>query len=226
MRALTPSRSAPFRSTRSRAARSRPARGRRPGGLPVGLTVAALSAAAVSTAGLAASATAEPLPRVNLIVNGNFDSYPWIWACDGHVGTSGIPHVHYMTGFPTADNTAGCSQRVRVLPNSAYTLSATVRGPFAFAGVSGAKGENASTWSSESDWNNLSVNVTTGPDTTELTVYFHGWYEQAAFDVRSVSFIGPGYEPSPCGETSAPSPTASGPQSPTPSPSCQRTYIP
>ncbi|MFB7470156.1 carbohydrate binding domain-containing protein [Kitasatospora sp. NPDC056184] len=205
---------------------ARPARGRRPGGLSVGLAVAGLVATAASTVGLAASA-AEPLPYVNLVLNGNFDSYPWIWACDANVRSSSIPHNHYVTGLPTADNNARCSQRVRVLPNSTYTLYATVRGPFAFAGVSGAAGENASTWSSQGDWNNLSVNVTTGPDTTELTVYFHGWYEQAAFDVRSVSFIGPGYEPHPCGDQATPSPTATdGPASPTPSPTCRRTYIP
>ncbi|MFJ4093914.1 hypothetical protein ACIPYS_20240 [Kitasatospora sp. NPDC089913] len=191
---------------------------RRRGGLFVGLVVGALTAAAAavglaSGAGFAAGA-ADPLPNVDLVLNGGFDSYPWIWKCDGDVRGSSIPHDHYVTGYPSADNNARCSQRVRVLPNSGYLLNATVRGPFAFVGATGAGGENASTWSSGSGWNNLSVQVRTGPDTTELTVYFHGWYEQAAYDVRRVSFSGPGYPPHPCGEPGGPSPT------------CWRTYIP
>ncbi|MFB7670451.1 hypothetical protein ACFC26_03455 [Kitasatospora purpeofusca] len=212
---------------------SRP--GRRRGRLSVGLAVSALAAAA-STVGLASSAgfaagAADPQPHAELILNGGFDSYPWIWKCDGSVGSSSIPHDHYVTGYPTGDNNARCTQRVRVLPNSHYQLSATVRGSFAFVGVTGAGGENASTWSSRSDWNNLSVQVDTGPDTTELTVYFHGWYEQPAYDVRRVSFSGPGYPPPPCGEPGSPSPTPTGTDgpgspSPTPTPTCQRTYIP
>ncbi|MFF8770729.1 hypothetical protein [Kitasatospora sp. NPDC015120] len=133
--------------------------------------------------------------------------------------------VHPRPGRPTAGSNARCSQRVRVQPSSSYTLSATVRGPFAFAGVSGAAGENASTWSGQSEWNDLSVQVTTGPDTSELTVYFHGWYGQAAYDVRRVSLVGPGLEPSPCGEPASPTATG-GPSSPAPSPTCRRTYIP
>ncbi|MFE7562731.1 carbohydrate binding domain-containing protein [Kitasatospora sp. NPDC057500] len=203
----------------------RPARRNRRGRLPVGLTVAALTAAA-SAVGLAGS-SANPLPRVDLILNGAFDSYPWIWSCESNVSASSIPHDHYVTGHPTADSNARCSQRVRVQPNSTYTLSTTVRGPYAFVGVSGAAGENASTWSGRSSWNDLSVQVTTGPDTTQLTVYFHGWYEQAAYDVRRVSFIGPGYQPSPCGEPDSPSPTATGSSAtPSPTPTCWRTYIP
>ncbi len=203
----------------------RPARRRGRDGLTVGLAVAALTAAA-STVGLAATA-ADPLPRVELIVNGAFDSYPWIWTCEANVRSSSIPHDHYVSGRPTADSTARCAQRVHVRPNSAYTLSATVRGPFAFVGVTGATGENASTWSGLDSWNDLSVRLTTGPDTTELTVYFHGWYEQAPYDVRRVSFVGPGFEPRPCGDQETPSPTATdGPASPSPTSTCGRTYIP
>ncbi|WP_435651693.1 hypothetical protein [Kitasatospora purpeofusca] len=192
------------------------------------LTAAAATVGLASGSGFAAGA-ADPQPHANLILNGGFDSYPWIWKCDGSVWSSSIPHNHYVTGHPTADNNARCTQRVRVLPNSTYLLYATVRGPFAFVGVTGAGGENASTWSSLSDWNNLSVQVDTGPDTTELTVYFHGWYEQPTYDVRRVSFSGPGYPPPPCGYPDGPSPTPTGtdgPGSPSPTPTCQRTYIP
>ncbi|GAA1401777.1 hypothetical protein GCM10009639_44540 [Kitasatospora putterlickiae] len=206
-------------------ARSRPARRSRRDRPPVGLAVAALTAAA-STVGLATT-SADPLPSVDLIVNGAFDSFPWIWTCDSNVLPSHIPHDHYVTGFPTAESNARCSQRVRVRPNSTYTLNATVRGPYAFVGVTGEAGENASAWSGRSSWNSLSLQVTTGPDTTRLTVHFHGWYEQPAYDMGRISFIGPGYQPSPCGEPDSPSPTATGGSAtPSPSPTCQRTYIP
>ncbi|KQV14522.1 MULTISPECIES: hypothetical protein [unclassified Kitasatospora] len=99
-------------------------------------------------------------------------------------------------------------------------LAASVRGPYVFAGVSGTGTESVATWSNQGDWNDLTVQVTTGADTTELTVYFHGWYEQAPYSVRWVSLSGPGVPPSPCGEPGPP------PASPSPTPSCSRTYGP
>ena len=105
-----------------------------------------------------------------------------------------------------------------------------MRGPYVFVGTRTGTGTgtgNAATWSDTSDWNDLSVQVVTGADTTELTVYFHGWYGQGPDDVRWMSFTGPGVAPSPCGEPGTASQTASaGPVSPSPAPSCSRTYRP
>ncbi|MBD0671548.1 hypothetical protein [Streptomyces sp. CBMA156] len=204
--------------------RNRPTHRRGRAALPLGLATAVLAVAG-STVGLAASATVA-LPNVELIVNGRFDSYPWIWDCEPTTSRSTIPHEHYTTGRPTADSYAGCTQKVRVQPDSAYTLTASVRGPYAFVGVSGAGTAPTAAWSDERDWNDLTVRVTTGPGTTELTVYFHGWYEQGPYDVRGVSFVGPGVPPSPCGEPGSASPTASGPATPSPTASCWRTYLP
>ncbi|MEE1822189.1 hypothetical protein PUR61_08270 [Streptomyces sp. BE20] len=197
---------------------------RRTGRVGLFLGLAAALALGGSTLAPAASA-ASPLPNVELIVNGRFDSYPWIWDCEANASRSTVPHQHHITGRPTATSYAGCTQKVRVQPDSRYTLNASVRGSYAFVGASGAGGESAATWSNESEWNTLTVEVATGPDTTELTVYFHGWYEQAPFSVRGVSFVGPGIPPSPCGEPD-PQTASPGPGSPSPSPSCSRTYIP
>ncbi|MFE2726145.1 carbohydrate binding domain-containing protein [Kitasatospora sp. NPDC059327] len=192
-------------------------------GLPVGLATALAFAAA--TVGLASSAAA--LPDVELIVNGRFDSYPWIWGCESTTSRSTVPHEHYMTGRPTAESYAGCTQRVRVQPNSSYTLSASVRGPYVFVGVTGTVTGTAATWSHTSDWNDLSVRITTGPATTDLTVYVHGWYGQDPYSVRTVSFTGPGIPPSPCGGSDTAVPTTTGGSTlPGPTPSCSRTYIP
>ncbi|MGW4895252.1 carbohydrate binding domain-containing protein [Kitasatospora sp. NPDC004240] len=203
---------APTRSTR-------PTRRRGRRGLPLGLAAAVLALTG-STLGLAATSATAALPDVELIVNGGFNSYPWIWNCEPNTSRSHIPHEHYMSGRPTADSYAGCTQKVRVLPNSTYTLSASVRGPYAFVGVTGTGAESVATWSNQTDWNGLTLKVTTGPDTTQLTVYFHGWYEQGPYDVRWMSFNGPGVPPSPCGEPS------SGSAPPSATPSCMRTYIP
>ncbi|MFJ9948214.1 carbohydrate binding domain-containing protein [Kitasatospora sp. NPDC091207] len=202
---------------------ARPARRHGRIGLSAGLA-AALAFVGI-TAGLAASASA--LPDVELIVNGRFDSYPWIWDCDSNTSRSTVPHEHYLTGRPTAESYAGCTQKVRVQPNSSYTLSASVRGPYAFVGATGTLTGTTATWSNTSDWNTLSAQITTGPGATYLTVFFHGWYEQAAYSVRTVSLTGPGIPPSPCGEPDTDAPTTTGgPTLPVPTPSCSRTYIP
>ncbi|MEW1909079.1 hypothetical protein AB0442_11530 [Kitasatospora sp. NPDC085895] len=112
-------------------------------------------------------------------------------------------------------------------PNSDYTLTASVRGPYVFVGASGTGTETVATWSDQSDWNGLSVRVTTGADTTELTVSVHGWYGQGPYDVRWMSFTGPGVAPDPCGGSgTVPQTPSGGPASPSPSPGCMRTYLP
>ncbi|MFJ5230979.1 hypothetical protein ACIQBJ_13920 [Kitasatospora sp. NPDC088391] len=200
---------------------------------PLALGLGALALAATATLGLGGSAAAGP-QNVELLVNGVFDSVPWIWDCQ-HAWPANVPHEHWMEGRPTDEDTAGCTQRAAVLPNSTYTLRATVRGPFAFVGVRGTgtgTGEVA-TWSSGADWNDLSTTVTTGPDTTSVTVYFHGWYGQDPYRVRWISLVGPGVPPNPCGPATG---TATGPAggtatagggspTPTPSSSCVRTPI-
>ncbi|RKE23075.1 carbohydrate binding domain-containing protein [Streptomyces sp. TLI_171] len=199
---------------------TRPTRHRTREALPLGLAAGTLALAAAATLALSGTAAAD-LPNVQLLVNGGFDSVPWIWDCS-HASRSSVPHEHWTEGTPTADDYAGCTQQVQVQPNSTYTLSAEVRGPYAFVGARGTgtgSGEVA-TWSSQSDWNTLSTTVTTGPGTTSLTVYFHGWYEQAPYRIRSISFYGPGVPPGPCGSAGA---TTAG--SPSPTASCTRTPI-
>jgi hypothetical protein len=76
---------------------------------------------------------------------------------------------------PTSSATGECDQSVTLAANTKYTLSGYVEGNYAFIGVSG--GASASTWSSASSWNKLSVSFTTG-SSGAVTVFIHGWYGQ------------------------------------------------
>ncbi|KJS51097.1 carbohydrate-binding protein CenC, partial [Streptomyces rubellomurinus subsp. indigoferus] len=80
-------------------------------------------------------------------------------------------------------------------------------------------GSDPSTWApGNASYGQLSVGFTTGPSTTSVTVYLHGWYGQPAYLADDVSLTGPGgSSPSPTSTppTSAP-PTTSPPTTPPP----------
>jgi chitinase len=82
---------------------------------------------------------------------------------------------HALQVAPTSSTTGECDQTVTLLPDHSYTLTGWVQGSYAYLGVSG--GATASTWSSTSSWNQLTVPFTTGASGT-VTVYVHGWYAQ------------------------------------------------
>ncbi|MEV4513106.1 hypothetical protein AB0K00_29550 [Dactylosporangium sp. NPDC049525] len=66
-------------------------------------------------------------------------------------------------------------------------LSGWVRGGYAFLGT-----EYGGTWSPpSSQWTRLSVTFTTGPATTDVRVYVHGWYAQALFAADDLMLAGP-----------------------------------
>jgi hypothetical protein len=84
---------------------------------------------------------------------------------------------HALKTAPSASQTGQCAQTLTLKPNTSYTLSGWVQGPYAYLGVSG--GATASTWTSSSSWSKLTVPFTTGSSGT-VTVYVHGWYGQGA----------------------------------------------
>ncbi|QKW23364.1 hypothetical protein HUT16_33565 [Kitasatospora sp. NA04385] len=187
--------------------RHRPrSRSRRAGdGLPVAAVLGAVALAAATTLGLGGSASAEP-PRIEVIGDGTFTAAPAHtgtpehWLCQDDVSLHDDPaDGRRLEGSPTPDDTAWCVQRVTVLPNSTYTLSASVRGSYVFLGTEGgAPGETVQNWTNGPDWKVLGLTVTTGPETTSLVVRLHGWYGQAPYQVRWVSMVGPGVLPSWC----------------------------
>jgi chitinase len=147
----------------------------------------------------------------NLVTNPGFESGDLSgWSCDPSdtVVTAPVHSGNYALQMnPTASTTGQCSQTISVQPNSSYTLSAYVDGPYAYLGVNGG----ASNWTSSSSYTQLSVSFTTGASTTSITIYVHGWYLQGSVYVDDVSLSGPA-------GSVTPSPTAASSPTPTPAP--------
>jgi Glycosyl hydrolases family 18/Carbohydrate binding domain len=113
------------------------------------------------------------------LVNGGFETGSLApWSCQpGDAVVTGPVHSgsHALQVTPTASQTGECDQTVALSPNTSHTLTGWVQGNYAFIGVSG--GASASTWTSSSNWTELSVSFTTGSSGT-VTVFVHGWYSQ------------------------------------------------
>ncbi|MGW7821698.1 carbohydrate binding domain-containing protein [Streptomyces puniciscabiei] len=113
--------------------------------------------------------------------NGDFETGSLApWTCDsGATVVSSPAHggSHALKTAPSSAQTGQCAQTVTLKPNTSYTLSGWVQGPYAYLGVGG--GATTSTWASSSSWSKLTVPFTTGTSGT-VTVYVHGWYGQGA----------------------------------------------
>ncbi|MEZ0067606.1 hypothetical protein ABIA32_003621 [Streptacidiphilus sp. MAP12-20] len=102
---------------------------------------------------------------------------PWTCQSGSSVVSSPVHSgSHALQVTPSSSTTGECDQTVTLAPNHSYTLTGWVQGPYAYIGVSG--GASASTWSSSSSWNQLTVSFSTGSSGT-VTVFVHGWYAQA-----------------------------------------------
>ncbi|MFF4017426.1 chitinase [Streptomyces sp. NPDC001843] len=151
-------------------------------------------ALALSTAGLAASPASAA--DVNNVRNAGFESGLTNWNCSASSDTTVAAPVHAGTAAlkatPAGQDNAQCTQTVAVKPNSTYTLGAWVQGGYAYLGVTGTGTTDVSTWTPDTtSWKQLSTSFTTGPSTTSVTVYTHGWYGQAAYYADDVSVYGP-----------------------------------
>lgn len=167
-------------------------------------SLAGVSAAAVIGAGLAvagtvsAGAVAAGAEATNLVVNSGFETGLSGWTCSAGSGaTVGSPvrsGSSALKATPSGQDNAQCVQTVSVQPNSQYTLSAYVQGSYVYLGATGTGITGTpSTWTPNSpSYGQLSVGFTTGPSTTSVTVYLHGWYGQPAYHADDVSLTGPG----------------------------------
>ncbi|MEU9045813.1 MULTISPECIES: glycosyl hydrolase family 18 protein [unclassified Kitasatospora] len=196
-----------------------PARHRRP--RAVHSLLAGASAVALGLSGLVlAGGTGAHAADTDLITNGGFETgNPTGWTCTGGTVQSTTAHSgrYALQSTPGAGDTGECTQTVAVKPSSSYTLSSWVQGSYVYLGARGTGGTDPSTWTSSPGWARLSTSFTTGPDTTGVTVYLHGWYGQPAFLADDVSLLGPG------GPQPSPSPTATATPSPSPSPTATPT---
>lgn len=152
-----------------------------------------LAAGALSVTGLAGSAQAAD---INVAKNAGFENGLTGWTCSAGSGTTVSSPVHGGTAAlkatPSGQDNAQCTQSVAVKPGSTYTLSSWVQGGYAYLGASGTGTTDVSTWTPGSTgWTQLRTSFTTGPSTTSVTVYTHGWYGQAAYFADDVEVVGP-----------------------------------
>ncbi|MFE9127702.1 chitinase [Streptomyces sp. NPDC007148] len=157
--------------------------------------LAVCTATALALPGLAALAPAARAADVDLARNGGFESGLDGWSCTA--GTTVGSPVHSGTSAlqatPAGSDNAQCSQTVTVQPNAQYTLGGQVRGSYVYLGASGTGTTDVSTWTqSATDWQQLTTTFRTGPSTTKVTIYTHGWYGTGAYYADDISLVGPG----------------------------------
>ncbi|MET7302273.1 glycoside hydrolase family 18 protein [Embleya sp. NPDC005575] len=133
----------------------------------------------------------------NLVSNPGFENGLSGWTCSAGSGTAVSTPTHTGTGAlkatPAGSDNARCAQTVTVLPNSAYTLSAWVQGSYVYLGATGTGTTDPSTWTpSAGTYQQLTTTFRTGPSTTSVTVYTHGWYGQPAYFADDITLAGPG----------------------------------
>ncbi len=149
------------------------------------------------------------------------------WTCTGTAApTATTPRSggSALSSSPGAGDLGACMQTVTVQPNTAYTLTAWVKGPYVTLGAAGT-GVSTSTWANAPAWTQLTRTFTTGPDTTQVTVTLSGWYG-SPYQADDVSLSSAGTTPSPSQPTShspSPTPTPTATATPTPTPTATAT---
>jgi chitodextrinase len=139
----------------------------------------------------------------NLVTNPGFESGLTGWTCSATSGGTAVTSpVHSgsqsLVATPAGQDTARCQQTVRVLPSSAYSLSAWVRGNYVFLGATGTGGTDPQTWAAPgATWTQISTSFTTSASTTSVTIYVNGWYGQGAYYADDIVLDGPGGTPPP-----------------------------
>ncbi|ARE74257.1 chitinase [Streptomyces sp. Sge12] len=155
-----------------------------------------LTAAALAVAGFLAAGPPAAAADADLVRNGGFEAGLDGWSCSGGSGAIVTTPVHgggsALRATPAGQDNARCSQTVTVKPDSAYTLTAWVQGAYVYLGASGTGTTDVSTWTqTPGAWKQLATTFRTGPSTTSVTVYTHGWYGQPAHVTDDLSLIGP-----------------------------------
>ncbi|MEU3790641.1 glycoside hydrolase family 18 protein [Streptomyces fructofermentans] len=155
------------------------------------------TATVLALPGLAALSSAARAADADLARNGGFEAGLDGWTCTaGTVVTSPVRSGgSALRATPAGSDNARCAQTVTVRPDSQYTLAGYVRGSYAYLGASGTGTTDVSTWTqSAPDWQRLATTFRTGPSTTRVTVYTHGWYGTGAYHVDDLSLVGPGVD--------------------------------
>ncbi|WP_394816817.1 chitinase [Streptomyces lonegramiae] len=177
---------------------ARPGRPGRPGRTRLTRFLSAAAAAVLGAGALVAvGGGTAGAADANLVQNSGFESGLSGWTCSAASGTTVATPAHggssALKATPAGQDNAQCAQTVSVKPDSSYTLSAWVQGSYVYLGASGTGTTDVSTWTpSASGWQQLTTTFKTGPSTTSVTVYTHGWYGQPAYYADDISLTGPG----------------------------------
>jgi hypothetical protein len=127
-----------------------------------------------------------------LVVNPGFEDGLTGWTCDAGTGSAVTSPVHSgsnaLAAAASGTDDAQCTQTVTVQPSHTYTLSDWVEGTFAYLGDTGTGGVDTNTWTpSATSWTQLTTTFTTGPSTTQVEIYVHGWFAEGTVNVDDVS---------------------------------------
>ncbi|MFH0519083.1 chitinase [Streptomyces sp. M41] len=157
--------------------------------------LAFLIAAALTLSGVTALSSAARAADADLARNGGFESGLDGWTCTA--GTTVNSPVRSgssaLRATPSGADNARCAQTVTVKPDAQYTLSGYVRGSYVHLGASGTGTTDVSAWAqSAPTWQQLTTTFRTGPTTTRVTLYTHGWYGTGAYHADDISLVGPG----------------------------------
>ncbi|MFE9478386.1 chitinase [Streptomyces spororaveus] len=155
-----------------------------------------LTAAALAVAGFLAAGPPAAAADADLVRNGGFETGLDGWSCSGGSGAVVTTPVHggvsALRATPAGQDNARCSQTVTVKPDSAYTLAAWVQGAYVYLGATGTGTTDVSAWTqTPGTWKQLTTTFRTGPATTSVTVYTHGWYGQSAHFTDDLTLVGP-----------------------------------
>ncbi|MDT6987912.1 chitinase [Streptomyces lusitanus] len=156
---------------------------------------ALLTATALAATGTAALSSAARAADADLARNGGFESGLDGWSCTA--GTTVNSPVHSGTSAlkatPAGADNARCAQTVTVQPDSQYTLTGHVQGSYVYLGAEGTGTTDVSTWTQSAPaWQQLTTTFRTGPATTRVTIYTHGWYGTGAYHADDITLVGPG----------------------------------
>ncbi|MYV97169.1 carbohydrate-binding protein, partial [Streptomyces sp. SID3343] len=160
-------------------------------------SLSGLAVITLAGAGLTGIAAGTAQAADNLVTNPGFETGLSGWTCTAGSGAAVTTPAHTGTSAlkatPAGSDNARCSQTVTVLPNSAYTLSAWVQGSYIYLGATGTGTSDPSTWTPNAGtYQKLQTTFNTGPSTTSVTVYTHGWYGQPAYYADDITLAGPG----------------------------------
>ncbi|GHI87092.1 chitinase [Streptomyces xanthophaeus] len=159
-------------------------------------TWSVLTAAALAAAGFLAAGPPAAAADADLVRNGGFEAGLDGWSCSAGSGATVTTPVHggssALKATPAGQDNARCSQAVTVKPDSTYTLGAWVQGAYVYLGATGTGTTDVSTWTqTPGAWKQLTTSFRTGPATTSVTVYTHGWYGQPAHLTDDLTLVGP-----------------------------------